>query len=108
MKQIILESAEEHVGKMEQKRNKKPWITSDIIDKMAERLMWENDKSENGKWQYMKINNELRRITDQAKEKWINSKYREIEELIHRGHSEAAYKIVKELSTNKKKFKRVY
>ena len=67
-KQIILVSAEENVGKVKQKKNKKPWITRDMIHKMAERRKWKNDKSENGKWQYRKINNEQRRITDQAKE----------------------------------------
>ena len=79
MKQIILVSAEEHVGKMKQKRTKKPWITCEMIDKMAERRNWKNDKSENGKRPYRKVNNELRKISDQAKEDWINSKCREIE-----------------------------
>ena len=50
MKQIILMNAEEHIGKIKQKRTKTPGITSDMIDKMAERRKWKNNKSEKEKW----------------------------------------------------------
>ena len=52
------------------KKLKKPWITNVIIDKMEERRKWKKVKYTQGKNENIQLNNELRRTTDKAREKW--------------------------------------
>ena len=70
IKETILESALTHVGYKKGREPKKPWITSDMMSKMGERRKWKNKNTEQGKKKYRQLNNELRRETERAKEKW--------------------------------------
>ena len=49
---------------------KKPWVTEEMIKKMDERKKWKNVNTEEGRRIYRRMNNQLRRITDKAKETW--------------------------------------
>ena len=44
--------------------------TTAIMEKMQERRKWKNKYIEEGKTTYRRLNNELRRETDQARERW--------------------------------------
>jgi len=40
------------IGAKEKKREKKPWITEQLIDKMEERRKWKNVNGEEGRKKY--------------------------------------------------------
>jgi len=58
---------------------------------MNERRKWKNVNTEIGKRTYRKLNNELRRETDRAKEEWWKKECEELEELNRRGRSDLVY-----------------
>ena len=64
------ENAEGNMGYLKGKVARKPWITTAIMEKMQERRKWKNKDTEEGKRTYRRLNNELRRETDQARERW--------------------------------------
>ena len=49
LKDTVMEKATEHVGYKKGKTAKKPWITSDMLDRMEERRRWKNVKTGQGK-----------------------------------------------------------
>ena len=64
----MLKVLEEDVGEVKVKRNTTKWITKAMLDKMYEHRKWKNGSSEERKRQYRKLNNKLRRLTDQARD----------------------------------------
>ena len=102
MKNIITKSAEENLGIRKANTSKKPWVTSEMLKKMDERKSWKNVKTPEGKRMYKKLNNELRRETDKARDKWITEQCNEIEKLNKMGRSDLMYAKAKELG---KKYK---
>ena len=48
---------------------------------MQERRMWKNKNTEEGNRTYRRLYNELRRETDQARERWWENECNELEEL---------------------------
>ena len=54
------------VGKVE-KGARNPWITQEMISKTDERRKWKNVNTEEGKKNYRRLRNKLRRATDNAK-----------------------------------------
>jgi hypothetical protein len=63
---ISHEYASDLVGKVE-KRARKPRITQEMISKMDERRKWKNVNNEEGRRNYRRLRNELKRATDKAK-----------------------------------------
>jgi len=58
----ITDTISDLVGKIE-KRAKKPWITQEMISKMDERMKWKNVNTEDGRRNYRRLSNELKRAT---------------------------------------------
>uniref|UniRef100_A0A8D8TDU0 Craniofacial development protein 2 n=1 Tax=Cacopsylla melanoneura TaxID=428564 RepID=A0A8D8TDU0_9HEMI len=102
VKDTILESLEKNIGK-KTARTKKEWITQEMLDKMEERRKWKSENTENGRKQYKRLNNELRRETDKAREKWMEEQCEKIEELEKYSKTEEMYKVVKNLRKKKPK-----
>ncbi|KAL1446126.1 hypothetical protein WDU94_014018 [Cyamophila willieti] len=102
MKDTILDSLEKNIGKKTE-RTRKEWITKEMLDKMEERRRWKNDSTDKGRKQYKKLNNELRRETDKAREKWMEEQCEKIEELEKYSKTEEMYKVVKNLTKKKPK-----
>ncbi|KDR07657.1 hypothetical protein L798_02810 [Zootermopsis nevadensis] len=71
VKKCLTVALEEKVGRME-RLPRKAWITQAMLDKMDERRRWKNINSEEGRQKYQRLNNELRRETDKAREDYIN------------------------------------
>ena len=65
------------VGKVE-KRARKPWITQEMISKMCERRKWKNVNNEEGRRNYRRLRNELKRETETAKKKYLENICNEI------------------------------
>lgn len=102
VKNMILNSLENNVG-IKKKTTRKEWITQEMIEKMEERRKWKCATSENGRKIYKKLNNELRRETDKAREIWMQEQCEKIEELEKYSKTEEMYRMVKSLTTKKRK-----
>jgi len=102
LKETVVESAVTHIGYKSGRVAKKPWITSEMMNKMEERRKWKSINTQYGKKKYRQLNNELRRETEKAKEKWWEKECKELEELDGRGRSDLVYAKVNKLSTKSK------
>jgi len=72
-----------------------------MLRKMDERRKWKRENTEEGRRQYRRLNNELRRETDRAKEEYWEEQCRDIEELERRGQMDKLYQRVKKLTWKK-------
>ena len=99
----IKEVAKEEIGFEEGRRIKKPWVTKEMLEKMNERRKFKGRSDEEGKKRYRKLNNELRRETEKAREKWLEEECQEIEELERRGRTDLMYRKVKQATWDKKR-----
>jgi hypothetical protein len=68
IKECVLDTLSDLVGKVK-KRARKAWITQEMISKMDERRKWKNISTEEGRKNYRRLRNELKRATDNAKKK---------------------------------------
>ena len=68
LKEAIKTGAEKVLGFQKANHAKKPWVTEKMIEKMEERRKWKRDNTEEGKKNYKRLHNELRRETDKARE----------------------------------------
>src|SRR6478609_172649 len=96
-----MKSAEGNVEYLKEKITRKPWITTAIMEKMQERRKWKNKNIEEGKRTYRRLNNELRRETDQAREIWWENECNQLEELDRRARPDLVYAKVEQLTRNK-------
>jgi hypothetical protein len=91
-KSVVLDVLGNNIGKVE-KKAKKPWITTEMMKKMEERRRYKNTNIE----KYKKLNNELRRETDKAKEKYLEEACEEIMELNRKGRYDIMYQKTREM-----------
>ena len=63
IKECELDTLGDLVGKVE-KRARKKWITQEMISKMDERRNWKNVNTEEGRRNYRRLRNELKRATE--------------------------------------------
>ena len=92
----MLDTISDLVGKVE-KRARKPWITQEIISKMDERRKWKNVNTEEGRRNYRRLRNELKRATEKAKNGYFENARTEIREFHRTGHYDLMYMKTKEL-----------
>jgi len=78
IKECVLDNLSDLVGKVE-KRARKPWITQEMISKMDERR-WKNVNTEEGRKNYQRLRNKLKRATDNAKKEYLENIRNEIME----------------------------
>lgn len=97
IKNSLKKAAKETLGVKKGKRKKKEWITEEMLEKMNERRKWKNVSTEEGKRKYRKLNNELRRETDKAREQWTKEKCDDIERLEKEGRYDLMHKVAMEL-----------
>src|SRR6478609_7865025 len=96
-----MKSAEGNVRYLKGKVGRKTWITTAIMEKMQERRKWKNKNIEEGKTTYRRPNNELRRETDQERERWWENECNKLEELDRRARPELVYVKVEQLARKK-------
>jgi type I site-specific restriction endonuclease len=65
IKESVLDTLSDLVGKVK-KRPRKPRITQEMISKMDERMKWKNVNTEEGRKNYRRLRNKLKRATDNA------------------------------------------
>jgi len=100
MKMLIKEAAKTVVGYKKGNKAKKPWVTTAMLDKMEERRRYKNINTETGKQMYRSLNNELRRVTERAKQEWWENECNEMEELGRRGLTDVLYSRISRHSEN--------
>jgi len=96
IKECVLDAISDLVGKVE-KRVRKPWITQEMISKIDERRKWKNVNTDEGKKNYRKLRNELKRATDNAKKEYLENICNEIMELQRTRRHDLMYMKKKEL-----------
>jgi len=85
------------VGKVE-KRERKPWITQEMISEMDERRKWKNVNTEEFRKNYRRLRNELKRATDNVKKEYLKNICNEIVEFKKKtGRYDLMYMKTKEL-----------
>src|SRR6218665_2329949 len=67
---IHVQSAMDIVGAEERMPAKKPWKTREMVDEMEERRKWKHQSTDKARQEYKRLNNKLRRTTEEAREKW--------------------------------------
>ena len=104
LKEAMTVSAVKVIGYNKGQVAKKPWVTAEMLEKMDERRSWKSNGTEEGTKRYRKLNNELRRETQKAKEKWWETECEELEELDRKGRQDLVYAKVRHLTTKKKTY----
>ena len=94
--ECVLDSISHLVGKIE-KRARKPWITEEMISKMDERMKWKNVSTEEGRKNYRRVRNELKRATDNAQKEYLEKTRNEFMEFQRTGRYDLMYMNTKEL-----------
>jgi type I site-specific restriction endonuclease len=96
IKECVLDTICDLVGKVE-KRARKPYITREMMGKIDERRKWKNVNTEEGKKNYRRLRNEMKRATDNAKKEYLENTCNEIMEFQRRGRYDLMYMKTKEL-----------
>ena len=69
---------------------------------MNEQRKWKAVNNEEGRKNYRRLNNELRRTTDKAREDWWRSQCEELELLDKKGRTDIMYAQIKKITEVKK------
>jgi hypothetical protein len=96
IKECVLDTISVLVGKVE-KRARKPWITQEMISKMDERRKWKNVNTKEGRKNYRRPRNELKRVTNNAKKEYLENMRNEIMEFQRTWRYDLMYMKTKEL-----------
>ena len=96
----VTDTTAELLGK--QRRKRKPWVTSEILDLCDQRrdLKEKRDEPEGAK-DDREIKGKIKTEMKMAKEAWIQGQCQEVEACLRKNNSKKAYQIVKDLTTEK-------
>ena len=90
IKECVLDTISDLVGKVE-KRTRKPWITQEMISKMDEQRKWKNVNTEEGRKNYRRLRNELKRATEKAKKEYLENTWKDNMEFHRTGRYDLMY-----------------
>jgi hypothetical protein len=80
----VLDTAGSLVSEVD-KKTRKPWITQEIINKMGQRRKRKKINNEEGRKNYRRLRNELKRATDKAQKEYLESMCDDIMEFHEQG-----------------------
>jgi len=92
MKEILLTTAEEVLGKKKKTKNT-PWMTDEILELIAERRKFKRNEPE-----HKKRHKEIQKRCRKEKEKWLNDKCEEVEYLRKKHQDRDMHKKLKEVT----------
>ena len=90
IKECVLDTISDLVDKVE-RRARKPWMTQEMISKMDERRKWKNVNIEEGRRNYRRLRNKLKRAVEKAKKEYLENKCTEIMEFHRTGSYDLMY-----------------
>ena len=96
IKECVLDTISDLVDKFE-KRARKLWLTQVMISKMDKLRKWKNVNTEEGRRNYRRLRNELKRDKEKAKKEYLENTYTEIIEFHRTGRYDLMYMKTKEL-----------
>jgi nucleoside-diphosphate-sugar epimerase len=96
IKKRMLDTMSDLVGKVYRKV-RKPWVTQEVINQMDERWQWKNVNNEEGKKNYRRLRNEVKRATDKSKKEYLDSVCDKAMEFQRTGCYDFTYRKAKEL-----------
>ena len=102
LRDSVIDGAKKTIGYEEIRKAKKPWVTDDMIKKIAERRKWKSVNSLEGRRQYRKLNNEIRRATETARKQWWRTACEDIEDLARKGQHDIMYAKVRQILGEKR------
>jgi len=76
IKECVLDTISVFVGKLEE-RTRKPWIKQEMISKIDKQRKWKNFNTEEGRGNYRRLRNELKRATEKAKKEYLENTSKE-------------------------------
>ena len=97
----MVKEATETVGFQKSTEPRKPWITPEMVKDMEERRKWKHQNTEEAKKEYKRLNNQLRRTTNKAREEWWKERCTELEILQEQGRHDLVYGKIKSLEKKK-------
>jgi hypothetical protein len=95
-KECVLDTLSDVVGKVE-KIARKPWITQEMISKTDERRRGKNENTEEGRKNYRRLRNELKRAKKKKKKEYLENICNKIMEFQRTGRYDLMYMTTKEL-----------
>jgi len=81
---------------------RKPWLTQEMINQMDEQRQWKNMNNEEGRKNYRRLRNELKRATDKSKKEYLDNICDKIMEFQRTGCYDFTYTKAKELGRKQK------
>ena len=102
-KDSVVNSATQILGRDNNKKPRKPWVTAEMLEKMEERRKWKSVNTEEGREKYRSLNNQLRHATDRAREQWWTEQCDELEQVGRSGRMDLLYRKASELTKTKRK-----
>jgi hypothetical protein len=97
LKKLVKTQARTVIGYKKGKQAKKPWVTEEMLKKMEERRKVKHQSTAVAKTEYRRLNNELRRATEKARECWWDEQCSELEELQRQGKHAEVYRKIRQL-----------
>jgi len=61
-KDSVTDSATQVIGRGNEKKPQKPWVTDEMLEKMKGRSKWKSVNTEEGRKKYKSLNNQLRYV----------------------------------------------
>src|ERR1043165_900868 len=101
LKETVVKEATETVGFQKSTEPRKPWITPEMVKDMEERRKWKHQNTEKAKKEYKRLNNQLRKTTNKAREEWWKERCTELEILQEQGRHDLVYGKIKSLEKKK-------
>ena len=98
LKDILYKGAVESLGFKSHNRIKKSWIMEEMVSKIEGRRQAKKVNTEEDRKKYRRLNNELRRITDEAYENWWKEECASLELLERQGRIDLLYARIKEIT----------
>jgi hypothetical protein len=92
----VLNNISDLVGNVE-KRARKPRITEEMISKMVERKKWKDSNTKEGRKNYTRLRNELKRIIEETKNGYLENTCNEIVQFQRTGRYDLMYMKTKDL-----------
>jgi hypothetical protein len=102
LRDSVINGARKTIGYESARKPKKPWVTDEMIKKIAERRKWKSVNSVQGRRQYRKLNNEIRRASETARNQWWRTACEDIEELVRKGQHDILYAKIKQVLGEKR------
>jgi len=91
LKEVVKTAAVETIGFQVGSAPRKPMVTTEMLQEMEERRKWKHQGTDKAKREYQRLNNQLRKTTHKAREKWWEEQCGDLEELQANGRHDLVY-----------------